>query len=447
MFKIGDPSLNFNHPIDLNKLAFEASGRKGIYKSLTPGTSKIGKDYIPPLNAKIQINTKVAPIRSGELRALATPLPEYFNWADPSSSKTKGTFPSDLITPPASQYQCGCCWAVSSTTALADRWAIKAKSSNPNLSYTYLLSCNKNNEQCNGGFPADAGAFFVSDGTVPLSCWDYSWCSANPECSGKSEADPDHLSNDIPKCTSGCISHGGEFKVYKAQAGSVNTLVDIPSIKQEIFENGPVVGSFAVYSDFVLAFTPSFSKADGWAKTKGVYCNNQDVDIYGYNSLDATSEPNSNLLGYHAVTIVGWGIAKGVPSFLNDTDNTDTHTSTKDTENKTVDIPYWIIRNSWGDEWGQAPYDGAEHKGYFKFAMSDTTLGINTKCGMDVPFATDQGSLFGGCVSFLPLVNPSDVKTPDVISVVGNKISNNLIFFVLFIILCIIIYFLYKKHK
>ena len=64
---------------------------------------------------------------------------------------------------------------------------------------------------------------------------------------------------------------------------------------QEIYENGPVVATFAVYKDF-------------HSYTHGVYVKVDDT-----------------LMGYHAVRIIGWG------------------------EDKASGQPYWLIANSWNE--------------------------------------------------------------------------------------------------
>jgi cathepsin B len=71
------------------------------------------------------------------------------------------------------------------------------------------------------------------------------------------------------------------------------------SIQQEILTNGPVTGAFTVYADF-----PTYRT--------GVY-----------------KHTSGSELGGHAIKIIGWGVDSGTP--------------------------YWLVANSWNEQWGCAP--------------------------------------------------------------------------------------------
>jgi len=81
-------------------------------------------------------------------------------------------------------------------------------------------------------------------------------------------------------------------------------------IKREIMKNGPVVSSMEVYTDFLSYKT-------------GVYTKGEDVPKFS---------------GYHTIKIVGWGVEDG----------------SEEEPNK--GNKYWIIENSWGEDWGQNGY-------------------------------------------------------------------------------------------
>lgn len=78
----------------------------------------------------------------------------------------------------------------------------------------------------------------------------------------------------------------------------------------EIFTNGPISAIYNVYADF-----PYYKG--------GVY-----------------HRTTNKKMAIHSITIVGWGIEKGTP--------------------------YWICKNSWGDDWGE--------KGFFMIKMGDSEI-------------------------------------------------------------------------
>ncbi|PIO71041.1 papain family cysteine protease [Teladorsagia circumcincta] len=94
-------------------------------------------------------------------------------------------------------------------------------------------------------------------------------------------------------------------------------LPNVKTIQKEIMRNGPVVAVYTVYQDF-------------YHYSKGIY-----------------KHTAGQQTGGHAVKIIGWGEEK--------------------TGNRT--IPYWIIANSWHNDWGE--------NGYFRMIR-----GIND-CGLE----------------------------------------------------------------
>ena len=77
-------------------------------------------------------------------------------------------------------------------------------------------------------------------------------------------------------------------------------------IKREIMKNGPVISNMEVYTDFLTY-------------KSGIYTKGEDVPKFS---------------GTHSIKIVGWGVEDG----------------SEEEPNK--GNKYWIIENSWGEDWG-----------------------------------------------------------------------------------------------
>jgi C1A family cysteine protease len=80
-------------------------------------------------------------------------------------------------------------------------------------------------------------------------------------------------------------------------------------IQAEILRNGPVCAVIATY-------TPN-NRKNIYAYTTGVYG-------AGWHIIPSETQ------GFHAVVLVGWGV-----------DNV-----------RGKNVPYWVVRNSWGKSWG-----------------------------------------------------------------------------------------------
>jgi len=100
----------------------------------------------------------------------------------------------------------------------------------------------------------------------------------------------------------------------KTKGSDAFGLNSVSEMQQAIMSTGPLAVSFTVYSDF-----PTYKS--------GVY-----------------KHTSGSMLGGHAVLMVGWGVEDGQD--------------------------YWIIKNSWNEQWG----DG----GFFKIARGNDECGIES---------------------------------------------------------------------
>ena len=119
--------------------------------------------------------------------------------------------------------------------------------------------------------------------------------------------------------TEECLPYKGTFDAkcsemcadpMKVRPDSFCVLFGDNDIKREIMKNGPVVSVMEVYTDFL-------------SYKSGVYSKGEDVPKFS---------------GYHTIKIVGWGVEDG----------------SEEEPNKGA--KYWIIENSWGDDWGLNGY-------------------------------------------------------------------------------------------
>ena len=97
----------------------------------------------------------------------------------------------------------------------------------------------------------------------------------------------------------------------------------------------------------------------------------------------------------HAVSIVGFGIAKNIQY-----DN-----------NKFGDVPYWHCRNSWGTKWGD--------KGFFKIAMYP----FNKKSQFDKQVMTDIGGPIGSLFLVRATKSPKVADLSQIKQIYFNKIN------------------------
>jgi hypothetical protein len=331
--------------------------------------------------------------------------PTEFSWAvsnslDPPDIEFKKT----LIHPVFDQLLCGSCWAVAVATTMSDCLVVCAVVNfTPYISPTYFLSAYPQN-QCQGGNPAELVRVVENSGAVDMSCIDYSWCSNDPFCttrSSQSHFNENNLSSKIPD--PGCyyeknkyvyhIDKGSSEVVYASRQIPVNTLRSM--VKMHIYNYGPVLSGFLILTNFTDG---SFCDING-----GVYFERADYASFsatGTLTFSSKTLHESNNIGGHAVSVVGWGVAKNI--FFNN--------------GKRGDVPYWHCRNSWGNHWGD--------NGYFKMAMYP----FNKKVQFEkiiLANIKNETYRFGGIVMFKATNKPKVRKLPEISDHYKSSIKTN----------------------
>jgi hypothetical protein len=275
-----------------------------------------------------------------------------------------------LLSPILDQGKCGSCWAWASTSVLADRFNIQSLGKmHIELSATKLVLCDFLGEEfdvahpetspevlraisinaisqgaCKGNTLADAWRYLYLIGTNNKSCIPDSSdnLGVNYNLQGLSSYTKDSR---LPLCLDLCgpigdmcadvsvDSSGKEFGTparfyrcyhYYSVAGTEKDGGSELNIRNNIYCWGPVSTGMVVYPDF--------------------YSFDAENDIYEWNG-------EGPIVGGHAVRIVGWGEEKGKP--------------------------YWIIANSWGENWGR--------KGYFYMVRGKNNCKIEENIVTGIP--------------------------------------------------------------
>jgi cathepsin B len=228
------------------------------------------------------------------------------------------------------QSDCGSCWAFGAVEAMTDRICIASNGTQKtHLSAEDMTACCTDcGGGCGGGNPAAAWMYWQNTGVVDGGNYGGSGCApySLPECDhhvhGTRPPCPGQ-EYPTPNCPTTC-SNGADFAGSKHFGASAYSIDSNPAdIRQEIFTNGPVEVAFSVYEDFLAYKT----------------------GVYYYVS--------GQFLGGHAVKMLGWGVwPQG-------------------------NIPYWIIANSWNNDWG--------NQGYFLIRRGTDECGIEDDVQAGMP--------------------------------------------------------------
>lgn len=254
-------------------------------------------------------------------------LPDNFNWGD-IDGKSYLTHSLNQHLP----HYCGSCWAHGSLSALADRIKIArdAQGDDINLSIQYLLNCGgKVAGSCHGGSATGVYEFVKRKGFVPYdSCMPYIACSKESTEGFCEHVDTTCSAINTCRTCSSFTSMGGkctEIDIFpNATISEYGTYHgNVHAIKAEIFARGPVAAGINA------------------------------VPILDYKGGVVSDHKLFHKIVDHIVSIVGWG--------------TDEETGTQ----------HWIIRNSWGQYWGEF--------GFVRVEMGGNVLGIESEISWATP--------------------------------------------------------------
>jgi len=226
----------------------------------------------------------------------STWLPDEFSWCN-MNGQNFCTMSRNQHIP---QY-CGSCWAHGAASALADRLKIMrgANTIDINPSVQHILNCG-NAGSCHGGTSGGAYQWIKSNGGVSLeTSQPYLACSPESKDGFCPHVDTTCNALNVARTCGSFSSESGACtglmyypNISIADYGSVS---GISAMQKEIYHRGPIAGALAAQA--LLNYE------------QGILTDMDD-------NVD------------HAISVVGWG---------------------KDTEKG----QYWIVRNSWGEYWGE----------------------------------------------------------------------------------------------
>merc|ERR1719353_1652041 len=224
---------------------------------------------------------------------------------------------------------CGSCWAHGSVSALGDRIKIarKGKGIDINLSVQHILNCG-NLGSCHGG-TVDGPYQWLHK--ISQTGAGISYDTSNPYMACSSESDQGICKGQDWSCTPENVARTcstfpptgfcGPIKKYpNATISEYGSISGADAMAKEIFARGPIACG--------IDASPIEKYTGGIVSEKGAF-----VD--------------------HVISIVGWG-----------------------TEGSKQ---YWIVRNSWGEYWGEM--------GYIRVEKGNNALQLESQCSWAVPKA------------------------------------------------------------
>jgi len=214
--------------------------------------------------------------------------------------------------PVRNQGECGACYSMAAMTVYEVRLRIKTHMKDKTLmSAQDVLSCSVTNQGCEGGYPYLVGKHAMEIGLVPEACAPYK---------------ASDISCDSLKFTRAACAHKRyRAKRYRYVGGYYGGCNELKMMK-EIMRAGPVIVAFQAPSSLFYYSGGIFTGAP--PKREGKY----------EHRVRYWEQTN------HAVVAMGWGEENGQK--------------------------YWIIKNTWGPQWGES--------GYFRIQRGTDECGVES---------------------------------------------------------------------
>jgi cathepsin X len=258
----------------------------------------------------------------------AEDLPDVLNWCD----KDGVNYCTKSLNQHIPQY-CGSCWAHGAISALSDRIKIarKGQGVDVNLAVQHVLNCGDAGS-CHGGSGGAVYQWIKSLGDAGVA---YDTCNPYLACSKESKEG---------FCPAWAAANNGGECSAENTCRTCSTFSDM----------GGHCAGIAAYPNATIAEFGDVQGADAMAKeiaTRGpIWCGIDAAPILNYTGGVASDEGRGI---DHIISVTGW--------------NKDSETGKE----------YWIVRNSWGEFWG--------NMGYVYVEKGNNALKMESSCGWATP--------------------------------------------------------------
>jgi cathepsin C len=243
-------------------------------------------------------------------------LPETFDWRNVNGEN---------FVDPVIEQRCGSCFAVATTSMMMSRVRILTKNKQkPHIPYEQVLKCDRYNQGCAGGYP-----FLVEKYTQDFGLTTSGKCAQPKSSSSSGEQGGEAGEMEMDQEATGendAYIRVKNFGYIGGYYGNTRT----EQMMHELHANGPiVVGINGGYE--LMLYQEGIFVDTGEAEANGIRNDFEKVE--------------------HAVLVVGWG--------------------------KENDQRYWIVKNSYGQDWGE--------NGYFRIPLGGDQDGITSLTSSAIP--------------------------------------------------------------
>ena len=262
----------------LSEETYSKVKRSGLFEVDSPSESPFAKYTDEEISKKFNYGSSLPKIAEmtarNKVKESSQDLPEYYD------ARMQYPFCSVFI---KNQQECNSSTVFASVSSLSFRYCM-ATGKNIEFSTQDQIACVHGNQRCKNGNLDTTFKYLELIGALSEDCF--------PFVSGNITV--------FPKCPSECSNPKAEFRRYYAKEWQSKPLKTLKEIKEDIYNNGPVLAGIVLFDDLLLY-------------KKGIY----------------THVPGTGKqLGWHALVLYGWR---------------------KDEE---TGKEYFFAQNSWGKEWG-----------------------------------------------------------------------------------------------